>query len=87
MLDKSEFHKVRKIFKRCRFEPYTFTLKLKHSNYKQEGRLQSTAYRINPMKFEDANLEILKRLKIYQTEPTDINQGEQIKKWKNDSHS
>jgi replication factor-a protein 1 (Rpa1) len=73
LIDKNEFNKIRNIFKRWRFEPYTFTLKLKHSSFRQESRFQATAYRVNPIRYEDENEEILKRLRIYFKAREDMN--------------
>ncbi|CAI2360742.1 unnamed protein product [Moneuplotes crassus] len=70
-LDKQEFTKIRDIYKRCRFKPFTFTLKLRQSSYRQESRVQAIAYKLREVNYQHSNSEIIKRINMYLAPPSE----------------
>ena len=91
MIDKEEKQNIRKMLKNLRFKPFTFTLKIKHNNFRQESKVQAIAYRANQIKYQESNNEIIKRLKIYTTEDNqNLNKdscGDKINLWRNETSS
>ena len=91
MLDKEEKQKIRSILRNLRFRPFTFTLKIKHNSFKQESKVQAIAFKANLINYQDANNEIIKRLKIYNSEDKesthDSSNGDKINWWMNNVKS